>query len=338
MTMRLRPLALAVLVAAATLLGGGRGAAALDKVKMTIAAVSSNYAPFLNAIEQGYFQEEGMDVEIVHAGGGIATPALLSGQVDFSTSESSAFSAIMKGGPLKVILIEADRPTFQLWTTTDDLKTIASLKGKTVGIQTRGDTFEIWVRLVLKAHGMSGDDVSYTALGFGETARLATIKTGSLPAVVLSSLDVEMLRDAGVTFHGHLLEDAMKSNLRMVFNGVATRDALIKNNPDLVLRFTRATLKGMRFMVAYKDKTIDNLMKYNKSDRHSTEVDYSDVVKTLTKDGSVPPAIQQEEADIRADLIKLPKDKIPPLDRMFDFSFVRKANADLEAKHWKPKL
>jgi len=335
---QMRLVAFAVVAGTAALLCNGREAAALDKVKMTIAAASSNYAPFLNAIEQGYFKDEGLDVEVVNAGGGVATPALLSGQVDFSTSESSAFSAIMKGGSLKVILIEADRPTFQLWTTSDDLKTLESLKGKTVGIQTRGDTFEIWVRLVLKAHGMSGDEVGYTALGFGDAARLATIKTGSLPAVVLSSLDVSVLRDAGVPFRGHLLENAMESNILMAFNGVATSDALIKANPDLVLRFTRATLKGMRFMVAYREKTIDNVIKYNKSDRHSTEVDYNDVVRTLTKDGSVPPAVEQEEADLRAELVKLPKDKIPPLDHMYDFSFVQKANASLEAEHWKPQL
>ena len=112
-----RSVALAGLAAAALLLGSAQQAAALDTVKMTIAAFSTNYAPFFNAIEEGYFKEEGIEAEIVKAGGGVATPALLSGQFDFSTSESSAFSAIMKGGPLKVIVIEANRAPFQLWST-----------------------------------------------------------------------------------------------------------------------------------------------------------------------------------------------------------------------------
>lgn len=336
--MRLRAIALAVLVGVGGVVWAAHEAQALDKVKVSIAALSSNYAPFLNAIEQGYFKDEGLDVEIVNAGGGVATPALLSGQIEFNTSAASAFSAILKGAPLKVILTEADRPTYQLWTTSDDLKTFESIKGKTVAIQTRGDTFEVWVRLVLKSHGMSGDDVSYTPLGFGSSARLAAVKTGSLPAVVLSTIDVTALRDAGVAMKGHMLEDAMKDDIRMPYNGVATSDALIKNKPDIVLHFIRATLKGMRFMTDFKDKSITNVTKYNHEDRRSTEADYDDVVRTLTKDGSVPPAVQQAEAEICAGLFNLPKDKIPPLDRMFDFSFVRKASQSLDAEGWKPSL
>jgi NitT/TauT family transport system substrate-binding protein len=336
--MRRRRAAVAVFAALAALLGFARGAVALDEVKMTMAAASSNYAPFLNAIEQGYFKDEGIDVEVVNAGGGVATPALLSSQVEFSTSESSAFSAIMKGGALKVIFVEANRAPFELWTTTADLKTIQDLKGKTVGIQTRGDTFEIWMRLVLKSHGMGGDDLGYTAMGFGDAARIATVKTGSLPAVILSTLDVAQLKGDGVPFRGHLLEDGMKDDIHMVFNGVATSDALIKKNPDLVLRFTRATLKGMRFMVAFRDKTVANIMKYNKTDRNSTEADYGDVVQTLTSDGAAPTSVQQDEADIRAALLNLPKDKVPPLDCMFDFSFALKANQSLAAEGWKPSL
>jgi len=334
----MRSIALSGLAEAGLLLGSGQRAAALDPVKMTIAAFSTNYAPFFNATEQGYFKDEGIDVEVENAGGGVATPALLSGQFDFSTSESSAFSAIMKGGRLKVIAIEANRATFQLWSTDPDLKTVQDLKGKMVGIQTRGDTFEIWMRLVLKAHGMNGDDVGYTPTGFGDAARLAIIKSATLPAVILSPIDVETLKKDGVAFRGHLLEDGMRDDVHMPFNGVATSDELIKKNPDLVLRFLRATLKGTRFMVAFKDKTIANVMKYNKSDRHSIEIDYDDVVQTLTKDGTVPPAVQQEEADIRADLLQLPKDNIPPLDRMFYFIFVKKADASLDAEHWTPKL
>lgn len=36
-----------------------------------------------------------------------------------------------------------------------------------VGIQTRGDTFEIGMRLTLIKHGMSPNAVSYTPLGYG---------------------------------------------------------------------------------------------------------------------------------------------------------------------------
>jgi NitT/TauT family transport system substrate-binding protein len=332
-------LLLAALIAAALCASGP--ALALETVKVTLAAVAVIYAPVFNAIEEGYYQDEGLKVEIVGAAGGVATPALLSGQVQFSTSGASALSAIIRGAPLKIVLTAADRPLYQLWTTVPDLKTVQSLKGKTIGVQTRGDSIEIWLRLVLKAHGMSGEDVAYSPLGFGG-GQAAALESGSLPAVVLGTPNVTTLRDSGVALKGHMLEDSLTDDIRMPYNGVVTSDALIKNHPEIVLGFVRATLKGLRFMTSYKDKTIDHvtkyfaIMHYRPQDRHALELDYGDTIKTLTKDGTVPESVERGEVEIRRELLKLPKDKLPPVDRMFDYSFTEKANRSLDEKGWKP--
>ncbi len=333
--MRSRNATIAIIAAGMTVAAAGTAVAA-DKITMTFAANSSIYAPYFNAIEQGYFKDEGIEIEIVKAGGGVATPGLISGKVDFSTSASSAVSAMLRGAALKVIYTAADRPSFELLTTSDQYKTLQSLKDKQVGIQTRGDTFEIWLRLILRSAGMRGDDIGYTPLGYGSGARVAVVKTGSLPAVVLSTLDVAAMKAAGVTVRGHMLVDGMESDIRMMFNGIATSDALIKKNPDLVLRVARATLKGMRFMRAFRDATIANVSKYNKQTAEATGVDYDDAVRTLTKDGTISKSVQEAETTIRAQLIKLPQDKIPPLSKLFDFSFMQKAAADLDAKGWTP--
>jgi ABC-type nitrate/sulfonate/bicarbonate transport system substrate-binding protein len=334
--MRMRETAIAIFVAAGMSLAAAGSATAADKIKVTFAAASSIYAPYFNAIQQGYYKDEGIEIEIIKAGGGVATPGLISGKVDFSTSASSAVSAMLRGAPLKVIYTAADRPSFELWTTSDQYKTLQSLKGKQVGIQTRGDTFEIWLRLVLRSQGMRGDDVGYTPLGYGSSARVAAVKTGSLPAVVLSTLDVSAMKSAGIPMRGHMLVDGMTSDIRMMFNGIATSEALIKKNPDLVSRVARATLKGMRFMRAFRDATIANVVKYNKQTVEATRVDYDDAIRTLTKDGTISESVQEAETSIRAQLIKLPQNKIPPLSKLFDFSFMQKAAAELDARGWKP--
>ncbi len=336
--MRLREVAVAVVAAAVGAVGLAGQARALDKVKVTMAANACIYAPYFNAIQQGYFKAQGIEVEIIKAGGGVATPGLISGRIDFSTSSASALSAILKGAPLKVILTAADRPTYQLWSTQPDLTTIQSLKGKQIGIQTRGDTFEIWLRRLLRMNGMSGDDVGYTPLGYGSAARVAAVKTGSLPAVVLSSADVEKMRSLSALSHGHVLADAMKVDIRLPYTGLATSNAMIEKRPDLVQRFVRANLEGLRFMKAFEDKTIDNVMKYNNQNRKATKVDCDDTYPSLTEHGFVSEATQKAGSESRAELIKLPKDKIPPLKDMFDYEFVKKAGAELDKKGWKPSL
>ena len=62
---------------------------AAQKLKITLPATESNEAAYFIAQEKGYFAAEGLDVEFVYAGGGTATPALLSGTVDASASSAS---------------------------------------------------------------------------------------------------------------------------------------------------------------------------------------------------------------------------------------------------------
>ena len=72
-------------------------AAGLQKIKITVPSVEASDAAYFVAAQRGYFKDEGLDVELVFAGGGTATPALLSGTVDGSASGSAAISAILRG-------------------------------------------------------------------------------------------------------------------------------------------------------------------------------------------------------------------------------------------------
>jgi ABC-type nitrate/sulfonate/bicarbonate transport system substrate-binding protein len=181
----------------------------LEKLSMSIASTSMNYAPYFIPIEKGYFKEEGFEIEIVKAAGGAATPALLSGQTDISTSGSAALSAILKGGQMKIIFYPWDQLTYQVWSTKPEIKTIQDVKGKAVGIQSRGDTFETSMRLVLLKHGMDPNSVSYTPLGFGD-ARRAAIASGSLPVAIISPQDVDELKKVGLLKNATLIYDMYK--------------------------------------------------------------------------------------------------------------------------------
>lgn len=322
--------------AAVTLCVAAPGAQAAEKIKLTMAATSANYSPYFVAIDKGYFADEGFDVEIVKAGGGTATPALLSGSVDASTSGSSALSAILKGAPLQVVYVPWVRPTYQIWSTKDDIRTVEDMKGKQVGIQTRGDTFEIAVRIVLKNRGIDPDAVGYTPLGYGG-GRMAAIKSGSLPIVVLSQIDVPRPEIASALEKGHMLADTFEE-VKMPYTGIAVSDKAIAADRDRIKRLVRACLKGMEYSVAFKDETIAIIMKYSKAPREAVSIDYDSVVlKSRTEDGSVDEETQQTEVELRASLVKLSKDKIPPLSEIFDFSIAQEANKELAASDWKPK-
>lgn len=176
--------------------------AAEEKVRFSVAAVTGSYMDEFVAIEKGYHREEGLSVEMIRAGGGIATQALLAGDLHFSTSAGSALSAMLRGAEIKVVYTNIDRPGYQLWSGRSEIKQLKDLQGKRVDVTSRGDTQELSVRLLLRKHGIDANSVAYVPVGFG-AQRLAALQAGSVDAVPLGAGDFAQLKQP----KGHMLGD-----------------------------------------------------------------------------------------------------------------------------------
>jgi NitT/TauT family transport system substrate-binding protein len=305
---------------------------AADKVKVSYPTMTSSYIFFFSAIAKGYYKDEGLDLDVVEAAGGVATPALVSGDVQFSTSGSSAISAIMKGARLKVLAVGEDRPSWQIWTTKPEIKTFQDLKGLQVGVLSRGDTGEVAIRYVLKKLGLPSDFVSYTPMGSSLGTRMAVVRAGSLPAAVLQPTEVETLRAAGGLANAHMIMD-LAQEVRSTFNGLATSDDMIKNHSDTVLRFVRATRKGMIFARDNREGAIDVFVK---AQPDAAALGYEELRKVMAEDGTIAPDAQKNELALRADMLSMQASQIPPTTAVFDFSWLEKVNAELKATGWKP--
>ncbi|HEY3641389.1 MAG TPA: ABC transporter substrate-binding protein [Xanthobacteraceae bacterium] len=308
---------------------------AADKVKVTYPTLTSSYIFFFSAIQKGYYKDEGLDVDVVEAAGGVATPALVSGDVQFSTSGSSAISAIMKGARLKVLAVGEDRPSWQIWTTKPEIKTLQDLKGLQIGILSRGDTGEVAIRYVLKKQGLPQDFVSYTPMGSSLGTRMAVVRAGSLPAAVLQPAEVETLRAGGGLANAHMIMD-LAQEVRSTFNGLATSDDMIKNHADTVMRFVRATRKGMIYARDNRDGAIDVFVKQMKAQPDAAAHGYDELRKVMAQDGAIAPEAQQNELALRADMLGMPASQIPSVASVFDFSWLEKVNAELKASGWQP--
>lgn len=310
--------------------------AAAEKVRVALASSSVNYAPYFIGIEKGYYKEEGFDIEIVKATGTASTAALLSGDIPYSTSGAAAMSAAMKGAPVKLIFFPWDRPTFQIWSTDPKIKTMQDLKGKSIGIQARGDTFEIALRMALMANKIDPASISYTALGYG-SGRFATIMSGSLPAAMISRVDVEKLKEMGALDKGQMVYD-MYNAIRMPLTSLAVPDALIKKDRERVKAFTRASIKAFRYAEAFKEQTIDIVTKYNEGNasRDVVAVNYEDVIATKSEDGTVPLSAMETEIAVRGQIMEIAPDKLPKVEKIFDLSMAEEVNKELDSKGWKP--
>lgn len=303
-------------------------ATAEEKVRFSVAAVTGSYMDEFVAIEKGYHREEGFTVEMIRAGGGIATQALIAGDLHFSTSAGSALTAMLRGAEIKVVYTNIDRPGYQLWSAQPEIKTLKDLVGRRIGVTSRGDTQELSVRLLLRKHGIDAHSVIYVAVGFGG-ARLAALQAGAVDAVPLGAGDFAQLKQP----KGHMLGDTEKE-IRFAYVGLAVSSRLLARQPNLVERFLRGVVKGREYARRFREQTIPILGKYTQRKREFNEIDYDSTLPVLTAEGWVPDEVLKEDVAMRAELVGVP----PPADygKFFDYSMVKKIYRELKTAGWKP--
>ena len=308
---------------------------AAEKTSLSYVTWNADFGYIMAAIDKGYFADEGLDVDLTSAGGGVAIPAMISGNLDFSGSGSSAISAILKGAHLKVVVVGQDRPGWQLWSMQPQIKTLTDLKASQVAVISRGDSGEVALRYLMQLHSLPRDYFAFTPLGNG-TARLAAISTGSIPAGIMVWGEVEKLKTSGGLNNGRLVSN-LTDEVRMVFNGLATSDKLIAEKPDLVLRMVRAIIKGQTYVRSFRDPSIAMIAKYAKTEPKDAASDYDHIQPAIARDGTVDAAVQANEVALRSEMMEIPDPQRLKPAAVFDFGPARKALASLTASGWKPQ-
>jgi hypothetical protein len=109
---------------------------------------------------------------------------------------------------------------------------------------------------------------------------------------------------------------------------------MLRADAPLVERFVRASMMGFLYSRDNRGGAIKVLSKSLKIDGGIAAKIYDSSRPTMTADGMSSEETQKIMAAFVAKTAGLKE--IPPMERVFDFSFVRKANAALRAKGWQP--
>lgn len=137
-------------------------AAANEKFKVGYLRVMDD-AQAIVAQEAGYYQKQGLDVELVEFKSGTdLIKAIVGGQLDSGVlGFTNALAWASRGADLKVV--GGAQRGYHAIVTHDDagIKTVADLKGKTLASQAEGSTADIVLKgVVLKQAGLQPDDVN----------------------------------------------------------------------------------------------------------------------------------------------------------------------------------
>ena len=311
------------------LLSASAHAQELRKIYVAIPAVTPAVSSFAIAKEKGYYREEGLDVELVQMPSAVGTQALIGGNVKFSTLGGASMPPLLRGAPLRFLFATFHRPMFWLYSHRD-IRSVAELKGRKVGVSSLGSGPDSILRDALKKNGLDGGrDVAILPVGSG-TARFYALQAGSVDAAMLSIPANFLAQDAGF----RELVSFVDQDVVELQGSIMAPVSLMESDPALVEKFVRGSLKGF---IAFRDSraaAIQILTKFLRLKEDITARIYDLARRGLTPDGTIGEALQRKSLEHVIDRVGVKEP--PPLSKLFDFSVTRKVNEELRAKGWRP--
>jgi NitT/TauT family transport system substrate-binding protein len=313
------------------ILGSCRGAEAqgLRKVHVAIPSISPSSIVFVIAREQGYYREEGLELDLIVMPAAVATQALIGGDVAFVGTGGAGLIPVLRGAPLQFLFITFFRPQYWLYAKPD-IRFVENLKGKRVGVSSIGSGPDSLLRDFLKRHGLEGGrDVTIMAIGAG-TARFVALKAGSVDATMLTPPANFMAQDAGF----RELVSFIEQDLAEVQGSIFMRQDLIKSEPLLVEKLVRASLKGLLYFHNNRSGSVSTLARFLNSKEGLAARLYDLILPGTTRDGTINEELQKKSTEHVIERVGVKE--APPLDRMYNFTITRKIRDELAAKGWRP--
>lgn len=174
------------LAIAALLAAGAAPAAAQVALKASEPVRYFGNMPIYAAIEAGFFKQKGVSLELITMRGGpAAANALISGDVDLVTGAlEQALKMKAKGQDVKVIASIQHKSPFAIVVPADSpAKTLADLKGKTIGVTAVGSSSDVQLRGYIRQQGMDPEkDFQITGLG---PSILPAFERGQIDAAIM---------------------------------------------------------------------------------------------------------------------------------------------------------
>lgn len=237
-------------------------ASAADKVRLRLDWVyGSEHAPIFLAIEKGYFAKEGIEVSLLPGEGSSVTVKLVGNRdADFGyAAADQALIAASRDLPVVSTAVILQRnPTALVFKKSENIHDIQKdLYGKTIGVQLKSTTARQW------------DAVK--ALNHLDASKFKEVPADGAIVPLISSNRI----DVGVAF---FFNDGLKLRatgedvdwisfetlgVKMYSTALLTNASLIKENPDLVRRFTHAFVQGWTYSKQHPDEALAAFLKAN---------------------------------------------------------------------------
>ncbi|NEK58255.1 ABC transporter substrate-binding protein [Geodermatophilus sabuli] len=239
--------------------GGGASGAAADVGEATVVlgfTASPNFASIFSAVEQGYCEEEGVEVTIMPGGPGVEGEQLVAnGQADFVLGGlPDTAVAVQEGLPLVAVAARDTLTEFGLVTSPDSgIEEPADLEGKSVALSQFATPTTLFGPF-LSVNDVPADSVQVqTVAGPAVTSALLSGQVDAAGGGASTLLGVrDEMPDAGFLAYSDLGLDVLGA-------GLVTRQDLVEEDPDLVDAVVDCFVRGLEFTVENPEDAVEDV-------------------------------------------------------------------------------
>jgi len=184
----------------------------------------------------------GVDLQNIYISGGARlTQTLVAGDIDMATTGGAVINAVLSGADLVYIALIVPTYGFSLYARPET-KDVPSLKGKVVGVMTKGASSDHGLIALLRHNHLTpGQDVKFLYLG-GVREALAALERGIVSAAVLSAPTTLLARRLGFKE----VVNIATLNLPYVHNGLVTGRVMTRQQPERIKSFLRAYIASVK--------------------------------------------------------------------------------------------
>jgi NitT/TauT family transport system substrate-binding protein len=232
---------------------GGRANAAGKMLQIGFCSQLLCAPPYVVAQSEGCFKAEGLEVEIVNLRGSPAVMgALVGGALDYGASTfDDVLVAANRGLAVTRFRSTAKLPLFALAVApgkAGEIKTVADLEGRTVGVVSPGSAAEGWLHTIMKKAGADASKVHFASLG---PNILEPLRQNQVDAAWINEPSLTLIVRAGGKALVNFMETDDADRLlggRYEFMGVSVRKAEATARHDEMVALGRALTKGLSLL------------------------------------------------------------------------------------------
>jgi ABC-type nitrate/sulfonate/bicarbonate transport system substrate-binding protein len=217
------------------------------KITLVFADFSERSGFLFVAKDQGFFEEQGLDADVVQVRTGpVAVSAMAAGDAQFYTvSATGASLGAMAGGLDLVFVAGFINKLDGYFAVTPKIRTPEDLKGKTLGVQSIGGGIWMFTQMVLDHWGLNPERDKIQIRVIGDDALLAqAVMTGVVDGAILGwAFSRVILRNGG-----SILAELPNLNVAYQGTGVVARKSFVDKSPDVVEKTLKALVRSNRFI------------------------------------------------------------------------------------------